>query len=606
METEIEKLSEYEFALVFEKALKESWQDPIKNFVEARKFLGITLGIGQKVALKCILGQKLDGTVKYPVRIEATKPDGSFDLTEEFLTERELFSRMTDLRYDEAQVFPKSEVSMICGRRAGKTLMASVLSLWSAIKLNWKKYLGRKKVAEVFVIAQHRDFAQDVLREIKHLIDGSEILRRLKDPEGSDSQSAVNLKVPFIENGKIVYSFVQVKVFAASKQSTRGPACVAALLDECAFYDLDENAAVSDKDIVRAVQPALAQFGNMGLLILLSSPSIRQGVLWENYEKRLSPIKNKLVLKAASWMWNEMITSEKYREFEAADPDSFEHEYRGNFVDSISIFIRPDCIDQCVKEKVYEIEPSKEIKDLVVIGAIDAAFKKDKFAFSIIGMSEDGRVKHFVMKTWAGTKEKPVSSMDIAEEIAPYYRKFGLSGIFADQYSFEPLRELFSQQGMTLTERPFTNEYKKKIFYNLKNSIHQGHIELLDNKLLILELKQLVAEIKPTGTITLGHPARGSDDLADALAIAVYEASQQNGSGNIDMGEMAGPLYDIPVDSRTGQAFVGPSFEMLAEKIGISAVDNSSEFETDPVTGETRRISDDDDDDSDDGSNFII
>jgi len=107
METEVEKLSELEFALVFEKALKDSWQDPIKNFVEASKFLNITLGVGQRVAMKSILGQKLNGTIKHPIRIETTSSDGSFVLKEESLTEQQIFTLMTDHRYDESQVFPQ-------------------------------------------------------------------------------------------------------------------------------------------------------------------------------------------------------------------------------------------------------------------------------------------------------------------------------------------------------------------------------------------------------------------------------------------------------------------------------------------------------------------
>jgi len=502
--------------------------------------------------------------------------------------------------------FPKSEVSLICGRRSGKTLMASVLSLWCAIKLNWKKYLGRKKVAEVFVIAQHRDFSQNVLREIKHLIDESSILRRLKDPEGTDSQSAVNLKIPFIEQGKIVYSFVQIKVFAASKASTRGPACVAALLDECAYYDLDENAAVSDKDIVRAVEPALAQFGNNGLLILLSSPSIRQGVLWENYEKRHSPLKNKLVVKAPTWMWNQLIKTEDFEKAERKDPTSFESEYRGNFVDSISVFIRPECVDLCTAQGVTELRPPKNIDELVVVGAIDSAYKNDRFAFSLVGMDENAKIKQFVLKVWEGSKNRPITATEVAKAIAPYYKKFGLSEIYSDQYAFQPLKEIFAQHNMILTESPFTNETKKKIFYNLKNLIHEGNIELLDDKLLNTELKQFVAEVTSTGTIKLGHPARGSDDLACALAIAAFHASQRIGIANIEMGDMSPPPYDIPVDINTGRALVAPSAEMLAEFIGTTFDDNSSLYERDPKTGEYRRIEDADDDDDDDGPTFTM
>jgi hypothetical protein len=72
------------------------------------------------------------------------------------------------------------------------------------------------------------------------------------------------------------------------------------------------------------------------------------------------------------------------------------------------------------------------------------------------------------------------------------------------------------------------------LFNNLKHRLLNAHIELLDHKRSIDELKRLETKQLPSGAFSITAPPGGSDDCACALALTAYQA-RSHGSvlGNI-------------------------------------------------------------------------
>lgn len=194
------------------------------------------------------------------------------------------------------------------------------------------------------------------------------------------------------------------------------------------------------------------------------------------------------------------------------------------------------------------------------------------------------RIKQYISKGWKGTKLKPVKASEVAQYIRQVCREFDIPTVAADQYAFTPLQEIFEKYGVTLQEYSFSPTFKKKIYFNLKKLIHSQQIDLLDNKVQTKEIKELVVEQTNAGTFRIGHPAGGSDDFSDSLAISSFHVTEEVGGSALKTDfAMSGMLYKVKTDAH-GVAYTAPSVEMISDQLG-GVIDNSHEYTKHPETG---------------------
>jgi hypothetical protein len=608
---DITKLSNSQFAALFTKIIEKIKEDPIQNFIRAKGFMDFSPTPSQTVALKVIFNKKLDNTIKHKIRRETLDDLGLFDIEDLEMTEVQIFEFMTGrtyLAFDETdETTMKNMINLIVGRRGGKTTLSAMLAIYCAISTNWKIYLQKTTTAHVLILSHSRDFSDEVLDLIRTLIEDSPILSRLINRKRKNTASTMNLSMPFVVDGKIQNSRVTIKVGAASKKTTRGTAACAVLCDEIAFWNLDESSKESDVDVLKAVRPNMKQFGRLALMIKLSSPGIKQGVLYDEYLKwnNNELPKNYVVFKAPSWVWNTILPKQEFIDEWKLDPDGFNTEYRANFVDSLSNFILPEFVDMAVMNGVKFNAPEGKGKEDKIIyrAAIDAAFKGDHFTFSVVGYNGH-RIKQYISKGWAGTRQEPVKSSDVAQYIRTICKEYDIAEVAADQFAFNPLREIFEKYGVTLKEYTFNPTFKKKIYFNLKKLVHSQQIDLVDNPIQTKEIKELVVEQSNAGNFKIGHPSGGSDDYSDSMAIASFLVTEAVGGANlkVDFG-MSGNHYDIKVDNK-GTAFTAPSVDMISERLG-GALDNSHEYIIDSETGKLVKKSESEDE-VDDGVNYMF
>lgn len=610
--TDLSKLNDKQFAALWSKLITKIKEDPIKNFIRAAGFMNFSPTPAQTVALKIIFGQELDPFTEHKVYME-TEIDGKFDLEYEEMTETQIFKMMTGRDYTSvAKVSEKVIINMIdlvVGRRGGKTTLSAMLAIYCAVSNNWKPYLQKTPSAHVLILSHSREFSDEVLELIRLLINESPILSRMVNKKKKNTTSTMNLSVPWVlEDGTIEHSRVQIKVGAASSKTVRGTAACAVLCDEIAYWNLDENLKETDEKIMKAVRPNMKQFGKLGMMIKLSSPGIKQGVLYGEYQKwqKGTLPKNYVVFKAPSWVWNTILPKEEFVIEWELDQDGFDTEYRSNFVDSLSNFILPEMVDLAVINGAKFQAPQSENENIKYFAAIDAAYKKDRFTFSVVGHTGN-RITQFVSKGWEGSKKQPVKAKEVAKYIRQICKEFDIPWVAADQYSFQPLKEIFEEYGVTLEEYTFNPNFKKKIYFNLKKLTHSQQIDLLDNEIQTKEIKELIVEQSNAGSIRIGHPAGGTDDFADSLAIASYLATEGVNNGLKSDMEMSSENYGIKTDVN-GNAFAAPSPDMLAMDKRYDdydqVVDNASLYKKDPETGKLKRI-EDIEDEVDDGIHMV-
>lgn len=611
---EIEQLSELEFAKVFQAHRRKILEDPITYFFKASGYLNFHPSLAQLVALKMTFGKPLDNTIQYSIPKESRNEKGEFCLQEANVTELDIYKEMTgkDITEEELGLL-LNYLDFIVGRRGGKTTLAGALASFCTIKEDWTPFLKKTPQATVLILSPTKELSQEILQIVRAFFDDSPILNRLIDLTKKNTQSTFNVKVPFIKlvEGKeeVYYSRVQIKVGAASKKTTRGIAACAVLCDEISYWGTDEKFAETDVEILRAVKPSQMQFKDKFLLIKLSSPGIKQGVLYDEYQRRFELPKNYAVFKAPSWIWNPSMVTENFLKTELElDPTGFASEYRGDFVDTLSDFISPELVDQCIVKSQLMLAPESKGSDVTYTAVIDAAFKGDRFAFTIMGQ-HGPRIKQYILKTWKGSRAEPLKAKEVAQFISTICKDYGISRVNADQFAFQPLKEIFEQFGLTLIENPFTNNFKKLIYYNLKSLVHNVKVDLLDNPINIMEIKQLKVEQSSTGTVRIGHPIGGHDDAASVTAVGAYLlVNNINKGGMIDQSEIAGSDYGLMLDAGGKTITQAPSAEMLGEMYGDPVENNASQYRYDPETGEYKLIEEDEDEDRNGeiGGDFIF
>ena len=94
-----------------------------------------------------------------------------------------------------------------------------------------------------------------------------------------------------------------------------------------------------------------------------------------------------------------------------------------------------------------------DLKELKYRASLDAAFKGDRFTFTLVASSEN-RVKQFLSKSWVGTKKTPIKASEVARWIKNATKDYPIDFIAVDQFAFEPLREVFNQHDLVLQEYP--------------------------------------------------------------------------------------------------------------------------------------------------------
>lgn len=603
---DLEKISTKQFAMLFHKIVERIKEDPIENFVRAGGFMNLEPSPAQEVILKVVFQKVLDPDTKKEVQIEAETIDGKFTIINTMMTEVQIYEFLTDKPYDPTTIedIKVNKINLICGRRSGKTLLSAMIAIYCAISNNWKPFLKKTPFATVLIMSHSREFSDEVLEVIKSLIETSPVLSKLIDSNSKQTSSTMNLRVPWIVNGIIDYSRVQIKVGAASSKTTRGIAACAILCDEIAYWNLDESMKETDVKIMKAVRPAMKQFGKLAMLIKLSSPGIKQGVLYNEYQMdRQGTLPNSYaVFKAPSWMMNTILPKEEFVEEWEYDSDGFDTEYRSNFADSLSNFMSPELID-LARQNGVKMVPPLENREAKYFAAIDAAFKADRFTFTLVSVRENRITQHIVMG-WEGSRKNPVKAHTVAQFIKNITKSFPIDHVAADQFAFQPLKEIFDQYGVELKENTFTPTFKKKIYFNFKKLIHSQQIDLLDHEEQMKEIKALIVEQSATGTIRIGHPPGGHDDYADALAVASYLATEGQTLGAFEFESVAVVKTHGVKSDINGVAFSAPSPEMLVASghLGSNVIDNSELYGIDPVDGRLKRKDEFEDEiDDDDG-----
>jgi hypothetical protein len=367
------------------------------------------------------------------------------------------------------------EVWCVVGRRGGKSRVAALLAVWTAVARDWRPFLAAGEKATIAVIAADRPQARSVFRYITGLLDAVPMLRQLVLRR---TASAVELQ------GRVV-----IEVATCSHRTTRGYSFAAVIADECAFWR-DESSANPDVEVIAAIRPGLATLPG-SLLIGISSPYSRRGVLWRAYHDHFAKDGDPTLVWQADTATmhpdlDPAIIAAAYED----DPIAAAAEYGAQFRSDLEGYLAREALDACVMPSRYELPPSDRVDRY--FGFVDpSGGSADSYTLAVAHRNGERVVLDCVRE-----RRPPFNPDDATAEFVQVLRAYRIREVTGDRYGGDWVRQAFGKHNI---------EYRCP--EKAKSDLYARG-----------------------GRDTVDHPPGGHDDVANAVAgTCVFVAGEQGG-----------------------------------------------------------------------------
>lgn len=497
------------------------------------------MGMNQRVILKTMYGCALDDHVK-----------DEFGFTEidywaagQGHCEYDTLGYISKILPHPAYV-PKEyrECWVVAGRRAGKTdRIAATIAAYEACLGGHELRKRKGRPAMCFQIAQDTRMAKFALHSINATLESMDFI--------FNRGEAGKNRIKQVTADRIdLWNEITIAVLPPTVKSVRGYDNPMATLDEVGVWYQDSDSANPDFEIYRAVSPGQATFGDAAKIVGISSPWVRNGLLWKFYEAgtdgnklecatcRVSgqrvgcpecsalrdPYRGRLVIHTTTAASGNKLIDRSWLQSEYnKDPRAFERECLARFQDSTSGFFNTALVDKARCPGILSRPP---VSTNFYIAAIDPAFRRDAFGFTIVHTDpKEGVVQDYVMR-WRNEDQTPLDPSQLFPQIAQRLHEYRIGSVYSDQYTLEALQLLAKQHGFGIEEVTFSSSSKAEIYGNLQQLLNQGRLKLLDHQETVNELKSLEKRLTRSGAVQIAAPEGLHDDMATVIAIAAHEA----------------------------------------------------------------------------------
>jgi hypothetical protein len=446
-----------------------------------------TVTIRKALTDKKLLGNVLAGDSWHAWRVLLTASMGEA-LTDE---ERVTFTALTSRAQEPLQRV--DQLGAVVGRRGGKSRATATLATYISGLCDHRDKLVPGERGVVLCIAPDQRQAAIVLEYATAQFESSPILRQLIANRTSDTLE--------LTNG------ITIEVRAASFRRLRGPTYIAVICDEAAYWFADEFSANGDKEILNAVRPGLAITG--GLLIVVSSPYAKVGVVWDMHRRYYGPDGDPLILVAqgASRDFNPSLPQAVVDRALEEDRPKATAEYLAQFRADIETFVAYEIVQACVGDHV-EMAPLKENSYSAFCDPLGGS--ADSFTLAI-AFKDGERV------VVAATREvkPPFSPEAVIDDFSILLKTYKIGSVTGDRYAGEFPRELFRKRGIQYecVEQP-----KSDLFRDLLPLLNSGRIVLPKSDRLVNQLCGLERRVARSGRDSIDHGPGSHDDLANCVA----------------------------------------------------------------------------------------
>jgi hypothetical protein len=382
---------------------------------------------------------------------------------------------------------------LVCGRRAGKSLMLALIAVFLSCFKDWRPHLAAGERATVMIVCADRRQARVIMRYALGLLKAVPMLAQLIE---SETRESIDLR-----------NRVTIEIHTASFRSTRGYSIAAALLDELAFWRQEESTD-PDSEIIAAIRPAMATIPG-AMLLCASSPYSRKGALWDAHRKHFGkdgdPV---LVWQAPTRVMNPTVQQRVIDEATERDPANAAAEYGAQFRSDIESFVAREAVEACISLGVRERAP---LSDVSYAGFVDPSGGSADSMTLAIGHRE-GDV---VILDAVRERRPPFSPEDVVAEFGECLNSYRISKVTGDKYAGEWPRERFNEHGVTYEP---SAKPKSDLYRDLLPSLNSRKVDLIDHDRLAAQLVGLERRTARGGRDSIDHAPGSHDDVANCVA----------------------------------------------------------------------------------------
>jgi hypothetical protein len=416
--------------------------------------------------------------------------------------ERNLFKQCTGLKKPPRK--PARECFVIVGRRGGKSRAISVTACYLACFKDWRPFLALGERAYIFIVAVDKKQAAIIKGYITAILHSNRIFENMIERETTECIDLTNS--------------VSIMIKTASYRSIRGYAIVCGILEECSFFRSDESAN-PDREILNALRPALATIPQ-SLLIAISTPYSRSGVLWEQYSSHFgSGDKDApLIWKSDARTMNPTISKKLVDDALKKDYAAAKAEWLAEFREDIESFLPFELIEEATIPGRLELpkiegvqyfahtDPSGGRGDSMTLAVAHKDLNTDKI---ILDCLREAR--------------PPFKPQRVVGEFSKVLLSYGIRQICSDRYAGEWVSSSFRDYGIMVEN---SERSTSEIYRDFLPILSNRRVELLDSKRLVSQLRGLERKTRSGGKDIITHYPGGHDDVANAAAGALTMAAR--------------------------------------------------------------------------------
>jgi|TARA_R100001509_G_scaffold68798_1_gene38131 hypothetical protein len=397
------------------------------------------------------------------------------------------------------------ELYAVVGRRAGKThVMAATAVYLATVGVALDKVTEKLSTGErcfVTLIATDKEQAKIMLGYISGIIEASPALNRMVVRRTTDAVELNNR--------------VTIQVTTGSYRAVRGRAIIACLYDELAFFR-NEAAALPDDELYRATVPALATTG--GLLIGISSPYAKKGLLYQKWRKHYGKDDDILVVMGGTRDFNPTVKKEDIDRALEHDPDAAKAEWLGQWREGITDFIDRELVQGLTRQRPLEL-PYDRSNNYVAF-CDPSGGGADAYTVAIAHLDKDERV---IIDLVRAEKGQPA---DITGRYADVIKDYRCYMIQSDAYAGSWPRDEFSKHRVRLEKSELS---RSELYQFALPVLRSERVQLPNDQQLIQEFANLERRTSRAGRDIIDHPQGTGfhDDMANACAGAIYLALQR-------------------------------------------------------------------------------
>jgi len=400
------------------------------------------------------------------------------------------------------------EVYCVAGRRSGKSWISSVIAVYLACFKDWRPHLSPGERGMVFIVACDKIQSSVIQRYVSTILHSNHSFEKMIERETSE-------RIDLVNN-------ITIMIKTASFRTIRGFTLLCAILEELAFWRSDETSSNPDKEILNAVRPALSTVPG-SLLIGISSPYARSGVLWERFHSHFGdPDTSYLVWRAPTTIMNPTISQSLIDEAIREDPVAARTEWQAEFRDDLESYLSVEMIEQAVVPGRHELPC---LRDVTYHAFCDpSGGRADSFTLAIVHLDH---ATDKIIVDRIEERRPPLAPQDVVKEYSAILHEFSIHRITGDRYSGEWVSQAFLEDNVHYEVSKLD---KSEIYLEFEPLIAQGRVELLDSGSLCGQFRSLERRTRSGGRDRVDHPPGAKDDLANACAGACVLAKENEWS----------------------------------------------------------------------------